>query len=63
MTQQTGPQTPLLAVDCALFDDDRRVLLITRKNPPHEGRLALPGGFVDVGETASGDAARVCPSS
>lgn len=45
------PKTPLLAADCVLFDKDARVLLITRKNPPFAGSLALPGGFVDVGET------------
>ncbi len=44
------PETPHLAVDCALFDENRRVLLITRKNPPCQGYLALPGGFVEVGE-------------
>lgn len=44
------PKTPLLTVDCALFDERRRVLLITRKNAPFKGCLALPGGFVEVGE-------------
>lgn len=33
-----------------LFDENRRVLLITRKNPPYQDHLALPGGFVDIGE-------------
>lgn len=51
------PKTPHLAVDCALFDENRRALLITRKNPPYQGRLALPGGFVDAGETVE-DACR-----
>jgi 8-oxo-dGTP diphosphatase len=45
------PKTPLLAVDCAVFDTKGRVLLIRRARPPFEGRHALPGGFVDVGET------------
>lgn len=45
------PQTPLLAADCVLFDDDGRVLLIRRGHPPFEGQFALPGGFVEVGET------------
>ena len=26
------------------------LVLIRRKNPPYQGELALPGGFVDVGE-------------
>ncbi|GCD99734.1 NUDIX domain-containing protein [Embleya hyalina] len=37
---------------------DGHVLLITRGWPPHEGRLALPGGWVDPGETSLSAAAR-----
>lgn len=44
------PKTPLLAVDCAVFENNRRVLLIVRKNAPFQGQFALPGGFVEVGE-------------
>jgi 8-oxo-dGTP diphosphatase len=45
------PKTPLLTVDCVVFDAEDRVLFIRRKNPPYAGSYALPGGFVDVGET------------
>ncbi|MFI6587504.1 NUDIX domain-containing protein [Embleya sp. NPDC050493] len=34
------------------------VLLITRGWPPHEGMLALPGGWVDPGETSLAAAVR-----
>jgi 8-oxo-dGTP diphosphatase len=51
------PKTPLLATDCVVVDARRRVLLIRRGNPPFKGRHALPGGFVDVGETVE-DACR-----
>ena len=51
------PVTPLLTVDCIVFDARNRVLLIRRGNPPFEGRYALPGGFVDVGESVE-DACR-----
>ena len=45
------PVTPLLAADCVVFNPDGAVLLIERKFPPFKGQLALPGGFVEVGET------------
>jgi len=39
---------PKLAVDC-IIRIEGRILLIHRKNPPHG--WALPGGFVDYGES------------
>ena len=45
------PKTPLLTVDCVVFDAKGRALLIRRGNPPFKGDLAIPGGFVDIGET------------
>jgi 8-oxo-dGTP diphosphatase len=44
---------PALTTDCVVFgldDEDLKVLLIQRDVPPFEGRWALPGGFVRVGE-------------
>jgi 8-oxo-dGTP diphosphatase len=51
------PKTPALTVDCVVVDAEGRLLLIRRGNPPHKGKYALPGGFVDVGETVE-DACR-----
>ena len=49
MTKQTWPPvTPKLTVD-AVIRTPEGVVLIKRKNPPIG--WALPGGFVDVGET------------
>src|SRR5262249_31727518 len=45
------PETPALTTDCAIFDGKGCVLLIRRGHPPFEGAYALPGGFVEVGET------------
>lgn len=46
-----APQTPRLTTDCVVFDKAGRLLLIRRANEPFRGAYALPGGFVDVGET------------
>jgi 8-oxo-dGTP diphosphatase len=47
----TLPQTPLLTTDCVIFNGEGGVLLIRRKHPPFAGAYALPGGFVEIGET------------
>lgn len=47
----TMPPSPALSVDAVLFDQQGRLLLIRRKYPPYQGQYALPGGFVDYGET------------
>jgi 8-oxo-dGTP diphosphatase len=45
------PKTPALMTDCAVFEPDGRVLLVRRKHAQFAGFYALPGGFVNVGET------------
>ena len=50
---------PALTVDVVLISRDKRsrVLLIKRAQNPFEGRWAIPGGFVEEGETLA-EAAR-----
>ena len=45
------PETPLLATDCVIRDNAGRIVLIRRQNDPSKDGYALPGGFVDIGET------------
>lgn len=55
----TRPVTPALAVDTIIEMIDRPerpIVLIERRNPPHG--WAIPGGFVDVGETLEAAAMR-----
>lgn len=49
---------PWLAVDCVVFDELDRLLLIRRKNPPFQNQFALPGGFLEIGETTEDAALR-----
>ncbi len=51
-------KSPSVTVDCLVFDDRDRLLLIRRRHAPFEGRFALPGGFVDYGETTEAAARR-----
>lgn len=52
------PVTPSLAADVIieLLDDPGKLVLIERRNPPHG--WALPGGFVEVGESLERAAVR-----
>lgn len=50
------PQTPAVAVDIIIRWEDKGIILIKRKNPPYG--WALPGGFVDYGESMEAAAIR-----
>ena len=53
MQKPWKPETPYLTCDgiVEIYEDNKLlgITLITRKNPPYG--VALPGGFVDVGES------------
>ena len=49
-------RNPLLTVDIIIELSDGSIVLIERKNPPHG--WALPGGFVDYGESVESAAKR-----
>ena len=53
-----GPETPKLMVDVVVPSEEGSVLLIRRASDPYKGQWALPGGFVEVGETLEAAAVR-----
>lgn len=53
-----SPETPKLMVDVVIVSDDEEVVLIRRGSEPYQGQWALPGGFVEVGETVEEAAIR-----
>ncbi|CAN5836842.1 NUDIX hydrolase [soil metagenome] len=51
------PDTPKIMVD-VVIPQDGGVILIRRGSDPYKGMWALPGGFVEVGETVENAAVR-----
>ena len=54
----TNYKIPSLTTDIFIFDDDFNFILIKRKNDPYKGCWALPGGFVEYGESVETAAMR-----
>jgi 8-oxo-dGTP diphosphatase len=51
-------RNPALTVDVVIEFPDGDIILIERGNDPFKGRAALPGGFVEYGETVETAAIR-----
>ena len=47
-----------MTVDIFIYNEDNEFILIQRKNAPFKNHWALPGGFVDYGETTENAAIR-----
>ncbi len=50
-------RNPALTVDVVVIDGNK-ILLVKRGQSPHQGEWALPGGFVECGETSEAAAKR-----
>lgn len=50
-------RNPALTVDVVVIDGNK-ILLVKRGQSPHQGEWALPGGFVEYGETSEAAAKR-----
>ena len=51
-------KNPSLTADIFIFDDDLNFILIKRRNDPFKDCWALPGGFVEYGESVENAAVR-----
>jgi 8-oxo-dGTP diphosphatase len=54
----TARRGPALTVDIIIIRKDGSIVLIKRRNPPFQGEWAIPGGFVEYGETVETAATR-----
>lgn len=49
---------PKLTTDVIIYNENNEIILIKRKNNPYQDFWALPGGFVEYGETVENAAIR-----
>ena len=49
---------PSITTDIFIFDENLNFILIKRKNDPYKDYWALPGGFVEYGESVETAAVR-----
>lgn len=49
---------PSITTDIFIFNDNKEFVLIKRRNEPFKDCWALPGGFIDYGETVENAAVR-----
>ena len=54
----TKYKKPSLTVDIIIINENNDFILIKRKNEPFKNHWAIPGGFVDYGETVENAAIR-----
>jgi 8-oxo-dGTP diphosphatase len=54
----TNYKIPSITTDIFIFDDDLNFILIKRKNEPYKDCWAIPGVFVEYGETVENAAIR-----
>ena len=57
MKKQKPPPAPKVAVGAVVIEEGR-VLLVKRKYPPKQGKWAIPGGSVNLGESLQAAAER-----
>jgi len=57
MKKQKPPSAPKVAVGAVVIEEGR-VLLVKRKYPPKQGKWAIPGGSVNLGESLQAAAER-----
>jgi ADP-ribose pyrophosphatase len=57
MKKRTPPSAPKAAVGAVVIEEGR-VLLVKRKYPPKQGKWAIPGGSVNLGESLQAAAER-----